>query len=126
MTKPPINPDVNGNGKPSDHLIVLMRPLSASIPVPPRVYRVIQSRPITESGMQSFRAWIEEQRWLDVYSCENAHHKAEKFQRILLESFYRFFPLKTVKVCDTDQPWVTKSIKRLDRLRKRDFFRHKQ
>ena len=126
VTKPPINPDANSNGKPADHLIVLMRPISASIPVPPRVYRTIQSRPITESGLQLFRSWIEKQRWLDMYSCANAHEKAAKFQKAVMENFQMCFPIKTLKVCDDDQPWVSKSLKRLDRLRKREFFKHKQ
>ena len=126
VTKPPINPDVNSNGKPADHLIVIMRPISASIPVPPRVYRTVQSRPITDSGLQLFRSWIEEQRWHDIYSCTSAHEKAAKFQHILMDNFHRCFPIKTLKVCDDDQPWVSKGLKRLDRLRKREFYKHKQ
>ena len=50
-TKPPINPDVNSNGKPSDHLVVIMRPISASYEIPPRVYRTVQMRPYTQSGV---------------------------------------------------------------------------
>ena len=33
VTKPPINPDRLSQGKPSDHLVVLMQPLCASIPI---------------------------------------------------------------------------------------------
>ena len=84
VTMPPINPDAESNGKPSDHLIVIMRPLSASIPVPPRVYRTVQTRPITESGLQLFSHWVEEERWLEIYSCQNAHKKS----RIISEAGY--------------------------------------
>ena len=125
-TKPPINPDKNSNGKPSDHLTVIMRPLSASISVTPRIYRTVETRPITESGLQLFRSWIEEQRWLEVYTCKNAHEKAERFQHLVMDNFQRCFPLKRMKVCDEDQPWASKSLKRLDRLRKREFYKHKQ
>ena len=62
VTKPPINPNVGSNGKPSDHLTVIMRPLSAALSVKPRVYKTVQSRPITESGIESFRQWIENHR----------------------------------------------------------------
>ena len=126
VTKPPINADVDSNGKPSDHLICLMLPLSSSVPVPPRVYRVVETRPITESGMQLFSSWLEEQRWHDMYGCRNIHKKSEIFQSLLMANFERCFPTKKVKVCDSDQPWVTKSLKRLDRLRKREFFKHKR
>ena len=126
VTKPPINPDRLSQGKPSDHLVVLMQPLCASIPVPPRVYRTVTTRPITESGLQSYRAWIEEQRWLEVYQCTSAHGKAEIFQKIVMENYQRCFPTKSMKVCDADQPWVSRSLKKLDRLTKREFYKHKQ
>ena len=124
-TKPPINPD-DESGRPSDHLIVLMRPISASLPVPPRVYKTVQTQPITESGLQLFRTWIEEQRWLDVYSCSDVHEKAAKFQTLVMDSFKKCFPVKTFKICEDDQPWISKSLKKLDRHRKREFFKHKK
>ena len=126
VTKPPINPDTNSTGKPSDHLIVLMRPISTSLPVPPRVYKTIQTRPITESGMNLFRVWIEEQRWLDIYTCSDVHEKAARFQKLVMDNFKRCFPVKIFKVCEDDQPWFSKSLKKLDRLRKREFFKHKK
>ena len=126
VTKPPINPDDTTTGKPSDHLIVLMRPISACQPVPPRVYKEVKIRPITESGLQLFRAWIEEQRWLEIYTCQDVNEKAAMFQKTLIENFQNCFPLKTFKVCDDDQPWMSKSLKKLDRLRKREFYKHKK
>ena len=126
VTKPPINPDEGTTGKPSDHLVVLMTPISASLPVPPRVYKTVRTQPITESGLELFRAWIEEQRWLDIYTCSDAHEKAAKFQKLLMNQFNNCFPVKAFKVCEDDQPWVSKSLKKLDRLRKREFYKHKK
>ena len=125
-TMPPINPDKNSNGKPSDHLIVLMRPISATYSVPPRIYKTVQTRPITESGTEAFRQWIEECRWMEIFTSKCAHRKAEIFQHTLTGAFERCFPLKTFKVCNDDSPWVTKSLKKLDRLRKREFFKNKK
>ena len=126
VTKPPINPDNADTGRPSDHLVVLMRPLSASLPVPPRVYKTVKTQPITESGLQLFRTWIEEQRWLEVYSCSDVDKKAAKFQAMIMDSFKKCFPVKTFRICEDDQPWISKSLKKLDRLRKREFFKHKK
>ena len=42
VTKPPINPNEGSNGKPSDHLIVLMEPLSSALDIKPRSYQFIQ------------------------------------------------------------------------------------
>ena len=122
VTKPPINPDPNSNGKPSDHLIVLMKPICATFSVPPRSYRTIKTQPITESGMETFRQWMEDYRWMEMYTCSNVHRKAEIFQEVLLKNFHRCFPVKMTKLSSDDKPWITNNLKRLDRLRKREFF----
>ena len=125
VTMPPLNPDANSKGKPSDHLVVLMRPISASYMVPPRIYKTVTTRPITESGIESFRQWIEDFRWMDMYQCSGAHKKAEVFQQLLMDNFYKCFPLKTVKFSEDDSPWISQSLKKLDRLRKREFYKNK-
>ena len=61
VMKPPINPNVNVRGAPSDHLTVLMRPLSSLIAVKPRVYKTVTMRPITDSGLDLFEQWIADQ-----------------------------------------------------------------
>ena len=35
------------------------------------------------------------------------------------------FPIKCIKLCRDDKPWVTGNIKKLDRARKREYFRNK-
>ena len=126
VTKPPINPDSVSSGKPSDHLIVLMQPISATVPISPRSYRTVHYRPITESGCAAFQSWIEGETWSDVYTCTDVHKKAAQFQKMIMKNFEKCFPVKTLKICDDDKPWVTKGVKKLDRLRKREFLKHKK
>ena len=126
VTKPPINPDSASSGKPSDHLIVLMQPISATVPIPPRSYRTVQYRPITESGCYAFQSWVEGETWSDIYTCTDIHMKAASFQKIVIQNFEKCFPIKSLKICDDDRPWVTKGVKKLDRLRKREFLKHKK
>ena len=127
-TKPPINPDVNSNGKPSDHLVVIMRPISASYEIPPRVYRTVQMRPYTQSGVVAFRQWIESEscQWTDIYTNRNTHEKAQAFQQALTQAYETCFPIKSFKISDDDCPWMSKSLKKLDRLRKREFYKNKK
>ena len=54
-----------------------MQPISSSLPTPPRIYKTVITRPITESGIQSFGSWLEDQRWMEMYGCRNIHKKAE-------------------------------------------------
>ena len=43
-----------------------------------------------------------------------------------MQNFEKCFPIKSLKICDDDRPWVTKGVKKLDRLRKREFLKHKK
>ena len=124
VTKPPINPNINA-GKPSDHLVVLMLPIVSTLDIPPRQYRIVQTRPITQSGIEKFGQWIVSQTWDDVYASVDVNKKVEIFQNCLVESYHACFPVKILKVCDEDDPWITVELKKLDRQRKREFLKHK-
>ena len=69
---------------------------------------------------------MEEYRWIEMYTCSNVHRKAEIFQEVLLKNFHRCFPVKMTKLSSDDKPWITNNLKRLDRLRKREFFKNKK
>ena len=126
VTKPPINPNVNSKGKPSDHLVVLMKPLSSELEIQPRNYYYVKSRPFTQSGIDKFGRWIICHNWHELYQCENGHEKAEALQTTLLDKYHECFPVKTRKMSSDDEPWVTENIKRLDRLQKREFYKNHQ
>ena len=124
VTKPPIKPNEGSNGKPSDHLVVLMLPLLSTLDMKPRSYRIVQTRPINQSGIDSFGRWITGYNWHSVYRCTDVHMKAELLQDILMCKYHECFPLKTLKLCEDDDPWVTNKIKELDRLQKREFYKN--
>ena len=111
-----------------DHLIVMMRPISATYEVPPRVYRTVHTRPHTESGVAAFKQWIESEscKWVDIYTNCDTHKKAQIFQESLTQAYEKCFPIKSFKISDDDCPWMTKSLKKLDRLRKREFYKNKK
>ena len=124
VTKPPVNPNSSKSGKPSDHLVVVWKPISSNMDILPRKYRAIETRPINFSGLQKFSTWIENYSWMDLYKCQNANLKAEIFQNTLLEKYHECFPVKIVKVSCDDQEWFTPELKSLDRKRKREFLKH--
>ena len=126
VTKPPIDANKGGKGKPSDHLVVLMQPLVSALEVPPRQYRTVVSRPLSQSGIKSFGQWIVAQSWKEIYQCTDVNRKVEIFQNVLFEQYIKCFPEKILKVCDDDVPWITRDLKTLDRKRKREFLKHKK
>ena len=121
VTKPPIGNDADKNGKPSDHLVVLMLPISADIVCPPRQIRIVEYRPLPQSGINKMGQWIQQQKWKEIYECLDAHEMANKLQNVLIDSLDRFLPMKTIKFCNDDEPWVTEQVKVLNRKCKREF-----
>ena len=53
---PPLDSDPDSNGKPSDHRIVLVKPISAIDNQCSRTTKDITVRPITEIGMNKMRS----------------------------------------------------------------------
>ena len=43
-----------------------------------------------------------------------------------MDKFYEIFPLKRFKICPDDQPWFSKSLKTLDKRRKREFHKNQK
>ena len=113
VTKPPINPNVNSKVKPSDHLVVLMKPLSSELEIQQRTYHYVKTRPITQSGIDKFGRWIVCHNWHELYKCENEHEKAEILQNTLMNKYYECFPVKTRKISSDDEPWVTETFRQI-------------
>ena len=122
---PPLDNDVDGNGKPSDHLIVIMRPISQTENPQPK-QKIITYRPLPESGMLMLKQWLQNETWQDLYQLETAHQKAELLHSTLLDKLDVFLPQKTIKIRPGDRAWVTTEIKMLDRKCKREYSRNKK
>ena len=122
---PPLDNDIEGNGKPSDHLIIVMRPISQSN-YPKVKKKMITFRPLPESGMLMFKQWLFGEAWQQLYQMETAHEKAEYLQQTLLDKLDVYLPQKTINIRADDEPWVTSELKQIDRNRKREYCRKKK
>ena len=60
---PPLDADADTRGRPSDHLIPLMRPISELENRCSRSYRHVKVRPIKRLGLDKIRSWFEAQSW---------------------------------------------------------------
>ena len=125
FTISPLDNDENKNGKPSDHLPVVFKPID-DIANCRNKYRTIKFRPLPQSGLDQFENWIKEQNWSEIYDLETAHLKAEKLQSMLLTQLDACLPEKTLKVNENDKPWVNLQVKRIDRQRKKEYSKHKR
>ena len=125
FTVPPLDNDSNKSGKPSDHLIVMMKPINANEPKR-KVYKTVTFRPLPESGLFQFGVWLQTQKWESVLSATTAHEKAKILQNLLMENLDKFLPTKTLKIGSEDQPWFNNQLRRLDRRQKREYAKNKK
>ena len=123
---PPIDADPGSGGKPSDHLTVVMAPIETIDNKPARITREIIVRPMKQSGIDLFGHWVRSQSWREVFDAKTVDDKSEILQDILLQKVEEFLPFKKRKVCSTDQPLSTEEMKRLKRLKSREYHRNRR
>ena len=122
----PLDSDPDKNGKPSDHRIVLVRPISAIENECARSTVIIKVRPLTESGIIKMRTWLANEDWSIVFKAESASEKAALLQSMLFQKYTECFPEKTHRVSSDDQPWINHKLKTMDRQRKRGYNKHRK
>ena len=96
-------------GKPSDHSIVEMKPITVINNKPARSTTEVTYRPITEQGMQQMQEWLDSKELINSSHEENPHYMAEEIMKVLSEKTDNFFPTKTRKIRSDNQPFLKKS-----------------
>ena len=123
---PPLDPDPDKNGSPSDHLIVYMKSIDSINNNPARKSKTVKYRPLNDDGIRLMGQWIQKQTWESIFNAKSAHDKAEFLQNLLMEKLNCFLPEKIVKFTSEDQSWVTTEIKDIARREKRLYFKHRR
>ena len=118
---PPLDADSGSNGKPSDHLMVVMEPLSVINNIPARIKRKVTFRPFNSVRFAQMQEWIETEDWTKVAQENSAHKKAEILQLMLAAKYNEFFPEKTKNIFSDNQPFYTEKLKKMKRRKSREF-----
>ena len=69
-TLAPLDSDENETGKPADHLVVLMKPLSVEVQSQMKRYKTIKYRPFPDSAIREMGQWVQLQTWKEIYDIE--------------------------------------------------------
>ena len=73
--------------------------------------------------MREFGNWITQKDWKEL-SCDlSATELTYQFESILLDNLNRTCPEKTLKLGPNDQPWINAELKKLHRLKSREYVR---
>ena len=122
----PLEADIGSGGKPSDHLPVIMSPIDMINNKPARAERIVKVRPMKQTGIDLFGHWLKNQDWNEMYNADTVDEKVEIFHNSLLEKVDEFLPEKTRKISNDDQPFCTEEMKRLKRLKSREYKKNRK
>ena len=119
---PAVQVDVPGKGVPSDHDMAVAVPLAgAGAGAVTREYVTRTSRPMPESRVREFGQWITGENWGALRGDLSASEQAQILREITEQQLSKYFPVKECRVSATDKPWITKDIRKLDRLKKSEY-----
>ena len=114
---PPVQPDLPGQGVPSDHSVPLCIPNRDPTNPPERHYRTVVCRPLPESKVRDFGQWMIRETWGNIKNEEEPNIQVNVFQSIIAEKLDMYPPQKCVKLGIEDKPFMTSELKSLKRKR---------
>ena len=120
---PPVPCDDPTKGVPSDHSTPVAYPLSSYHKVK-NTYTRKTARPLPDSGIREFGQWILSEDWATVPDNISPTEQVLKLQELLGNKLDDFFPQKSYRVTQQDKPWINFELKKLDRLKKKEYRKH--
>ena len=83
----PVLPDNPRQAKPSDHRVPVARPLATAARPVSNEYTVKTYRPLPESAVREFQAWIHAEEWGELALHSSPSRQVEAFQKIVDTKF---------------------------------------
>ena len=114
----PVNPS---RGKKSDHSVLIIYPLNTHSIKESNIYIERTTRPLPDSGIRRFGQMIVQEGWEEVRPDDTSSQQEEALQAVLARIFDSCLPSKTVRLRNTDKPFITNDIKKNDRKRRREY-----
>ena len=122
---PPLDPDPDTHGKPADHMMVVMKPVSVLSNKPARAVKRIIYRPVSDKGLARINNYFSRVDWKVILGEESANKKAEKLQNFLVSKYEEFFPEKVRVISSDDQPFISAKLKVMKRRKCREYQKHR-
>ena len=124
VIRPALLPDVPGHGVPSDHKIVFAKAIKDHSKPTKRSCLIKSSRPFTTEAKVKLAFWIQNESWESVTNCNDSDTMVEKFTLLVQLKIEENCPLKTLKINCLDNEFTTPAIKRIKRLKLREYTKH--
>ena len=119
---PPLHPDTPGQGAPSDHRGVVATPYNNTSHIQSTKQR-INIRPLPDSLLQVFERKLKMQEF-NFDDCMSIDEMINRYENITNELLNQTLPEKQVIVNPEDRPWFTEQLRKLKRMRMREYNKH--
>ena len=124
---PPLNPDDPSKAKPSDHSVPIAIPHTDRYNTPTRTYKYHSYRPLPLSSLHKFNQWISAEEWGPIMDTKlSPTEQTRIFEKMLQENLDLHCPMKTVKLGSQEKPWINAELKKLHRLKSREYIKKGQ
>ena len=117
----PIQPDNPNKGKPSDHSVPVCTPHTDSYRPAQHNYRTIKYRPLPDSSVRHFGDWLVQEDWDSLKDDMSPTQISVVFEQLVGNKLNQFCPEKEVKVSSQDKPFITGELKKMKRLKSREY-----
>ena len=121
---PPLDNDPDKDGKPSDHGIIVVEPISEINTNCVREKRKVIVRPMPESKLNQLKAHCN--KWKITKESESAHKMAKDLHDEIVLSSEKYVPEKTRTISSDDQPWFSEKMKKLSKKKKQEFQKNRK
>ena len=122
--RPPVSPDNPATASPSDHRIAFAEPISASAPPVNRATNCHTTRPLPDSAMDDFAAWVQHESWEFVYNGVDSSDMVERFNFLVQLHLDMHCPTKTFKITNLDGKVSCPAVKQASRRKNREYLKH--
>ena len=121
----PLEPDLDLLGSPSDHLMVVLSPMTNCHEKRGRNVREIEFRPLSDDGFRAISVVLDTWDWKYLENIQSAHFQMAGFQEALFNIYDKCFPLKRRRVFSETEPFFTEKLTKLKRKKLREFTKHR-
>ena len=122
----PLDPDPDMNGKPSDHLMVVMTHISVLNNRPARIKKKLTFRPFNDERLKLMKEWVDKEDWSVVINEKSADKKMEILQKLLVSKYHEHFPEKSRIISSDDEPYYTAKLGKMKRKKCREYHKNRR
>ena len=123
---PPLNPDIPGRGKPSDHSCPYARTYLDRSRPKEKNYDLKSIRTFPQSGIIEFGQWIQNENFDSVTKLESATEQVAALEKLVTDKVESIFPMKEIKIYKNDKEFMNDELRKIRRRKCREYRKHKK